>query len=73
MNVKVDFSGFDENAILKDVEKNVADRLRRVRCPDHHQPPTVRPKRVGTKLKWEVTGCCQKLIDLALRALKQNP
>jgi DNA-directed RNA polymerase sigma subunit (sigma70/sigma32) len=69
VEIKVDFSGFDEKAILKEVEKNVAAQLRRVRCPVHHQTPTVRSKRVGSKMEWEITGCCEKVIEQAQRVL----
>ena len=69
MEIKFEFSGWDERELLEDVKKQITEQLRNVRCPDHHQRPTVRPKGTGTKMEWEITGCCEKVIELAQRAL----
>ena len=42
------------------------DKLRDVRCPDHHQPPRIRFQ--GTTLRdvsISLSGCCEKLMDIA--------
>jgi hypothetical protein len=69
VEIKVEFSGWDEKELLKDVKKQITDQLRSVRCPDHHERPTVRPKGTGTKMEWEITGCCEKVIEQAQRVL----
>ena len=69
VEIKVDFSGWDENELLKDVKKQITDQLQSVRCPDHYERPTVRPKGTGTEMKWEIEGCCEKVIEQAERAL----
>jgi hypothetical protein len=69
VEIKVEFSGWDEKELLKDVKKQITDQLRSVRCPDHPERPTVRPKGTGTKMEWEITGCCEKVIEQAQRVL----
>jgi hypothetical protein len=69
VDIKFEFSGWDERELLKDIEKQVTDQHRSVRCPDHHERPTVRPKRLGTKMEWDISGCCEKVIEQAQRAL----
>ena len=42
------------------------DKLRDVRCPDHHQPPRLRFH--GTSLRditISLSGCCPKLMEIA--------
>ena len=42
------------------------DKLRDVRCPDHHQPPRLRFH--GTSLRditISLSGCCNKLMEIA--------
>jgi hypothetical protein len=42
------------------------DKLRDVRCPEHHQPPRVRFN--GTSLRditVSLSGCCAKVMELA--------
>jgi hypothetical protein len=69
VEIKVEFSGWDERELLKDVKKQITDQLQSVRCPDHHERPTVRPKGVGTTMEWEIAGCCERVIEQAHRAL----
>jgi hypothetical protein len=69
VEIKVEFSGWDEKELLKDIKKQITGQLQSVRCPDHHERPTVRPKGTGTQMEWEITGCCEKVIELAQRAL----
>ena len=59
-----------EQAVFKNVADSVAKSLRHVRCPVHHDRPKV--KCVGRNiqnLKFEISGCCQDLIDQATRKL----
>jgi hypothetical protein len=58
-------------AILKEVARNVKTSLASVRCPEHGQHPRVTVKGSSLdKLSFEVHGCCQTLIDAAVRKLK---
>jgi hypothetical protein len=60
--------------VLKDFDRlrverfkqTTQDKLRDVRCPEHHQPPRVRFN--GTSLRditISLSGCCSKVMDLA--------
>jgi len=57
-------------AIYKDLAKAVQRKLASVRCPEHHEAPSVEitGSRRGN-LGWKISGCCQRLIDSATRAL----
>ncbi len=57
-------------SVLRTIRTSMRRRLHSVRCPDHGSAPTivVRGPRLGD-LSWEVTGCCQKLIEVVQRQL----
>jgi len=63
-----------EPQTLEEFKKRTEEKLRGVRCPDHHCPP--RLKFQGSTLR-EVTiqmsGCCAKLIEMANRAIVGPP
>jgi hypothetical protein len=60
-----------EKAILSEVAANVKKALGSVTCPEHGQRPKVIVKGRDIKnLPWEVTGCCQKLVETAMKRLK---
>ena len=60
-----------EKAILSEVADNVKKALSSVMCPKHGQRPRVKVKgRNVNNLSWEVEGCCQELIDMAMNKLK---
>lgn len=47
-------------------------KLRGIRCPEHRQPPRI--KFHGSTLRdvsIQMSGCCQKLIELANRAIAE--
>jgi hypothetical protein len=51
-------------------KERTAEKVRDLRCPDHHQPP--RLKFHGSSLQTiniEMSACCAKLIDLANRRI----
>ena len=61
-----------EKAAFQQVKTNVQERLRRVRCPQHHQSPRVTSS--GTSLatlRWSITGCCDRLVEEARRELNR--
>ncbi len=60
-----------EKAVLQEVTDSVKKSLSSVQCSEHGQKPTVKVKgRNLNKLSFEVKGCCQSLIDQALKKLK---
>jgi hypothetical protein len=60
-----------EKALLSEVAANVKKALGSVTCPEHGQRPKVVVKGRDIKnLSWEVKGCCQKLIDSAMKKLR---
>ncbi len=60
-----------ERAIFEEVTAGVKNTLASVRCAEHGQMPRVKIKgRNINNLSWEVKGCCQPLIDNALKKLK---
>ena len=59
---------------VQEFKQNTARKLEGIRCPDHRQPP--RLKFHGTTLRdinVQMSGCCDKLIDLANRAIAERP
>lgn len=55
-----------EQAVLKQVSEGVVKSLNSVRCAEHNQTPRVTVKGQSLdKLSFEITGCCQALIDAA--------
>ena len=61
-------------SVLADLEKRSVDRFKRatqeklrdVRCPEHHQPPRLRFN--GSSLRQmtiSISGCCPKLMEIA--------
>ena len=60
-----------ERAVLQSVQEFVRTRLRAIRCPEHGEAPRVICKgRSIDDLSFEVTGCCQSLIDAVIDKLK---
>jgi hypothetical protein len=55
---------------IDEFKQSTARKLEAVRCPDHRQPP--RLKFNGTTLRdvtIQMSGCCDKLLELANRAI----
>lgn len=60
-----------ESAILQSVEESVKKSVAFIRCKDHGQGPKIKVKgRNLDSLSFEVTGCCERLIDEVKRKLK---
>jgi hypothetical protein len=50
------------------------DKLRGVRCPDHHQPPRLHFSGLSLRdLKISMSGCCDKLMGLANARIAAAP
>lgn len=59
-----------ERALLRQVEEGVLCQVREIRCPTHGKGAHVIVTRhTMASLGFEVTGCCQTLIDDVQRAL----
>jgi hypothetical protein len=55
---------------VQEFKENTARKLEAVRCPDHRQPPRIQFR--GSTLRdvtIQMSGCCDKLLDLANRAI----
>lgn len=55
-----------DRARVEQFKQSTKDRLRGLRCPDHHQPPRLHFQ--GTSLRdttISMSGCCEKLMALA--------
>jgi hypothetical protein len=60
-----------EAAILRSVSASIKDRVGNIKCPDHGQTPKIVGKgRSLNTLSFDVSGCCQKLIDSVVTKLK---
>ena len=60
-----------EKAVLTEIGDSIKKSLRSVSCPTHHQQPKVVVKgRDLTSLSFEVSGCCEELIQKATSKLK---
>ena len=67
-----DVAGELEPAILKETGDRVAKALASVTCPEHGQRPKVTIKgQTLNDLSWEITGCCDALVQLALKKLAE--
>jgi hypothetical protein len=47
-------------------KQSTKEKLRGVRCPDHHQPPRLHFQGASLRdMTISLTGCCEKLMELA--------
>lgn len=63
----------DQTGPVEQFKEFTERKLRDVRCPDHRRPPRV--KFSGSSLRdvtIQMSGCCQKLLELANRAIAQR-
>lgn len=60
-----------ESAMLQSVQDSISKSIGSARCPEHGQKPKIKVKgRNLDSLKFEVTGCCDSLINEVKRKLK---
>ena len=51
---------------LEQFKQSTKDKLRGVRCPNHHQPPRLQFQGVSLReITISISGCCDKLMELA--------
>ena len=65
-----DFDG----ARAEQFKQSTKDKLRGLRCPDHHQPPRLHFQ--GSSLREiniSMSGCCEKLMELANARIASAP
>ena len=59
-----------EKAILQNLSDSISKQLRNVRCAEHGERPKVKCKgRKLDKLTFEISGCCESLIQRATKKL----
>ena len=69
--VDISFENDFEKAARDAISDSVSTALASVRCPKHGQRPKVRMRgQKIDKLRVEIEGCCDELIDLATKALE---
>jgi len=60
-----------ESAMLQSVQDSISKAIRSARCPQHGQKPKIKVKgRNLDSLKFEVSGCCDSLIEQVNKKLK---
>jgi hypothetical protein len=51
---------------LEQFKQSTKEKLRGVRCPDHHQPPRLQFHGVSLRdITISISGCCDRLMELA--------
>jgi hypothetical protein len=55
-----------DSARVEQFKQSTKEKLRGLRCPDHHQPPRVHfSGRSLREIDISMSGCCAKLMELA--------
>ena len=69
INIKVTMPDNDDiqKQSIEIIKKELNSKLKNVSCPIHHQRPTVIVSGSINNPKYEIQGCCQVLIDEAMK------
>ncbi|MBM7422906.1 hypothetical protein [Spongiibacter marinus] len=60
-----------ESALLESVQQSITKAVGSARCPEHDQKPKIKVKgRNLDSLNFEVSGCCEQLIENVKKKLK---
>lgn len=60
-----------ESAMLQSIQDSISKTVGSARCPEHGQKPKIKVKGPNLdSLTFEVSGCCDRLIDEVNRKLK---
>ena len=59
-----------EKQVWEAIRKQVEEKLRDVKCPEHGRRPKVTISGSHSSPEFKIGGCCQKLIDEATKALQ---
>ena len=55
-----------DSARVEQFKQSTKNKLRGVRCPDHHQPPRLQFQGVSLReITISISGCCDRLMELA--------
>jgi hypothetical protein len=55
-----------DRARMEQFKQSTKEKLRGLRCPDHHQPPRLHFSGASLReMDISMSGCCQKLMELA--------
>jgi hypothetical protein len=55
-----------DSARVEQFKQSTKDKLRGVRCPDHHRPPRLHFQGDSlSDISISMSGCCEKLMELA--------
>jgi hypothetical protein len=55
-------------SLKKQIERKYNTQLKNINCPDHNQSPKLIVSGSVGGPKFEIRGCCQKLVDIATDA-----
>ena len=55
-------------SLKNQIEEKYNSQLKEIKCPDHNQSPKLIVSGSIGKLKVDIRGCCQKLVDIATEA-----
>jgi hypothetical protein len=59
---------------VEQFKQSTKDKLRGVRCPDHHQPPRLHFQGATLReMTISLSGCCEKLMELANARIASSP
>lgn len=62
-----------ESMVFKELKKSITKSIGGVTCPEHNKPPSVAAKgKDVTSLTFEISGCCDKLIQHATNRLESE-
>lgn len=60
-----------ESALLQSVQESISKAVGSARCPEHGQKPKIKVKgRKLDSLSFEVSGCCEQMIETVKKKLK---
>jgi hypothetical protein len=60
-----------EVAVLENVSAQIKQKVGSIRCSEHHQSPKIKGKgRSLTNLSFEISGCCDDIMDKVKSKLK---
>lgn len=66
-----DFGSAIRAKVLEHIKDRVTEKLSKVRCPEHGRYAQVTAEGEDLEhLNWQVSGCCERLREEALQALK---
>ena len=63
-----------DSARVERFKQSTKEKLRGLRCPDHHQPPRLQFSGISLRdITISMSGCCEKLMELANARIASTP